>query len=120
MPMKNVKRLPKFREWMESIKDAKTLAIISANIRKLERGIGDIEPVGEGVSEVRIDHGPGYRLYFGELGGEVILLLSGGTKKRQQADIDEAKSIFKDLKKRAAANAAARSDGKAAAKTKEK
>jgi putative addiction module killer protein len=94
---------------MAGLKDAKTAAIIAANIEKLRRGLGDIEPVGEGVSEIRIDCGAGYRVYFGELAGQLIVLLVGGTKRRQQVDIDAAKSMFKELKKQATAKATVKS-----------
>lgn len=94
--MKNVKRTPRFHDWMAGLKNAKTAAIIAANIEKLRRGLGDIEPVGEGVSEIRINYGPGYRVYFGELAGQLIVLLVGGTKRRQQVDIDAANRCSKN------------------------
>ena len=81
---------------MAGLKNAKTAAIIAANIEKLRRGLGDIEPVGEGVSEIRINYGPGYRVYFGELAGQLIVLLVGGTKRRQQVDIDAANRCSKN------------------------
>ena len=62
--------------------------------------INSIKPVGEGVSERRIDYGPGYRLYFGKDGDLLVLLLNGGTKKRQQKDIEDAKRYWKDYKRR--------------------
>lgn len=62
--------------------------------------MGDIKPVGSGVSERRVDHGPGYRIYFGKDGDTLVLLLTGGTKKRQQKDIDQAKGFWLDYKKR--------------------
>lgn len=61
---------------------------------------GDVKPVGEGVSERRIDYGPGYRLYFGRDGETLVLLLNGGTKKRQHKDIEEAKQCWKEYKRR--------------------
>ncbi|WP_426170943.1 type II toxin-antitoxin system RelE/ParE family toxin [Pseudoduganella sp. R-34] len=115
--MKAIKSTQKYRDWMASIKDVKTAAIVASNVEKLERGLGDVAPVGEEVSEIRVDHGPGYRVYFGELAGQVIILLAGGTKKGQQADIDDAKTMFKELKKRAAANAAARPGAKSTSKS---
>lgn len=63
--------------------------------------LGDAKPVGEGVSERRIDFGPGYRVYFGQDGARlVVVLLAGGTKKRQQRDIDAAKTMWADYKHR--------------------
>lgn len=57
---------------------------------------GDVKPVGEGVSERRIDYGPGYRLYFGRDGERLVILLAGGTKRRQQRDIDRAKAAWRE------------------------
>ena len=60
--------------------------------------LGDVKPIGGGVSEARIDYGPGYRLYFVQRsGGEIVILLCGGTKKRQHADVARAKAMAKDL-----------------------
>ena len=63
---------------------------------------GDVEPVGEGVLELRIDWGPGYRVYFGRIGQVVVLLLCGGDKRTQQRDIKRAKDYFEDYKRRTA------------------
>lgn len=62
--------------------------------------LGDVKPVGEGVSERRINFGPGFRVYFGQDGDALVLLLNGGTKRRQQRDIDEAKRLWADYKRR--------------------
>ncbi len=59
--------------------------------------MGEVKPVGEGVREARIDYGPGYRLYFAERGGDLIILLCGGSKKTQQRDIKMAKMLNKEL-----------------------
>lgn len=93
-----------FAKWFEAL-DAKAAAKIVSTIDKISRGLlGDVEPVGGGVSERRIDFGPGYRVYFGsETDGrttKVVILLCGGTKKRQNADIAEAKKLWKDYKSR--------------------
>lgn len=70
-------------------------------IRRMELGnLADHKSLGEGVYERRIDFGPGYRVYFGKQGGQLIILLGGGTKKRQQADIARAKHLWKQYKKR--------------------
>ncbi|WP_375143857.1 type II toxin-antitoxin system RelE/ParE family toxin [Acuticoccus sp. MNP-M23] len=70
-------------------------------IARMEAGdFGDVKPVGEGVSERRINFGPGYRLYFGQEGQNLVLLLVGGTKRRQQADIGQAKALWDDYKQR--------------------
>ena len=61
-----------------------------------------MEPVGEGVLELRIDHGPGYRAYFARVGNAIVLLLCGGDKRTQRKDIERAKGYFEDYKKRTA------------------
>jgi putative addiction module killer protein len=93
-----------FAKWFEAL-DAKAAAKIVSAIDKMSRGLlGDVESVGGGVSERRIDFGPGYRVYFGsETDGrttKVVILLCGGSKKRQNADIAEAKKLWKDYKSR--------------------
>jgi putative addiction module killer protein len=73
-------------------------ARIDIRIRRLSLGnAGDVKPVGEGVSELRIDHGPGYRVYFMQRGGLVILLLAGGDKSTQDKDIRKAKDLANDF-----------------------
>lgn len=103
--MKTISRSEKFASWLSRLskKDRTTAAIVARHVERLRTGLGDIEAVGEGVSELRIHVGPGYRIYFGELGDVLIVVLAGGTKRRQQVDIDEAKSMFNDLKKKFAA-----------------
>ena len=76
---------------------------LEARIARVAVGnFGDTEPVGEGVLELRIDWGPGYRVYFARLGQVVVLLLCGGHKRTQQKDIDRAKAYFEDYKARTA------------------
>lgn len=108
--MKTISRSEKFADCLARLskKDRVTAAIVARRIERLRSGLGDIEPIGEGVSELRIHVGPGYRIYFGELGGVLIIVLAGRTKSRQQADIDEAKLMFVDFKKKFAAPQAAR------------
>jgi putative addiction module killer protein len=89
-----------FANWFDSL-DTKAALKIRTAIARMESGnMGDIKPVGSGVSERRIDHGPGYRIYFGKDGKALVLLLVGGTKKRQQKDIDRAKTLWSDYRKR--------------------
>ncbi|GLS22646.1 hypothetical protein GCM10007874_56660 [Labrys miyagiensis] len=87
-----------FSGWLAELRDKQAHSRILARIRRIELGnLGDVKPVGEGVSEARIDYGPGYRLYLVRRGEVVIVLLCGGTKKTQPADIAEAKKMAKEL-----------------------
>ncbi len=89
-----------FGAWFEGL-DARAAAKIRAAIARIETGnFGDVKPVGEGVSERRIDFGPGYRVYFGQDGQRLVILLVGGTKKRQQRDIEQARAYWQDYKHR--------------------
>lgn len=83
-----------FDVWMRRLRDAKARARIQARILRLSLGNpGDVKPVGKGVSEMRIDYGPGYRVYFLQHGAEIIVLLCGGDKSNQQNDIALAHDI---------------------------
>jgi len=89
-----------FAEWFEAL-DAQAAAKITTALNRLERGnTSNVKSVGSGVLELRIDFGPGYRVYFGWDGTEIVILLGGGTKKRQQRDIEDAQSCWRDYKKR--------------------
>jgi putative addiction module killer protein len=97
--MKNAIGTEGFSAWLYKLKDREAVAKIAVRIDRLRLGNpGDVKAVGEGVSEIRIDYGPGYRVYFAERGGVVILLLRGGTKKTQQQDIKEAKRLLQEWK----------------------
>jgi putative addiction module killer protein len=86
-----------FRKWMKKLKDAIAKAHINRRIDRLERGNpGDVEPIGEGCSEMRIDYGPGYRVYYKDTGREIIIILCGGDKSTQQNDINKAKRIARE------------------------
>lgn len=88
-----------FSRWRARLKDRQALARINARIRRLAEGNpGDVKPVRGGISEMRVDHGPGYRLYFMRRGPLVIVLLAGGDKRTQDADIERAIAIAKDWK----------------------
>ena len=100
--LKTVKKTKHFSDWLSDIKDAKTKAIIAQHIVRLENGLGDVKAVGGGVRELRIDVGPGWRVYFIEVEGYVIVLLVGGNKSTQAADIKKARQMVNDLKKSAA------------------
>ena len=96
--MIEVRKTAQFTKWFDSLKDRKGRARIQARIDKVEMGhFGDVEPVGEGVSELRIFYGPGYRVYFVQRNSVVVILLSGGDKDSQQADIAKAKEIAKQV-----------------------
>jgi putative addiction module killer protein len=86
-----------FKQWLFGLKDRAARARIHIRIKRIETGnLGDVKPVGEGISELRIDHGPGYRLYFMQREQRVIILLCGGDKSTQMRDIDRARIIAKD------------------------
>jgi putative addiction module killer protein len=92
--MYTVLRSDEFDKWLTKLKDAKGKARIVARIRSAELGnLGDVRPVGEGISEMRIHYGPGYRVYFAQRGRLVILLLVGGDKSSQKRDIKRAKAL---------------------------
>src|SRR2546426_12574550 len=92
-----------FVEWLEGLKDRQARTRIEARLARVAVGnLGDVEPVGEGVMELRIDWGPGYRVYFSRVGQTIILLLCAGDKRTQQKDIHRAKGYFEDYKARSA------------------
>lgn len=89
-----------FDHWLRSLRDAKAKARIIARIRSAELGnFGDSEPVGHGISEMRIHYGPGYRVYYKQQRNVVYLLLCGGDKSTQSKDIRQAKLIWAELEK---------------------
>jgi len=94
-------RLP-FQEWLDSLGDPVAFAAARKRMARLQRGLfGDCKPVGDGVFELRIDVGPGYRTYLARAGSQVILLLCGGDKRTQTEDIRRAKTYWKDYQARA-------------------
>ena len=83
-----------FRRWLNGLRDDRAVVSITRRLERVAIGnIGDFRPVGGGVSELRIDYGPGYRLYFIRRGAEVIVLLCGGDKGSQRRDIERAKRM---------------------------
>jgi putative addiction module killer protein len=81
-------------KWFKKLKDRRARAKIAIRIRRVSLGnLGDVKPVGEGISELRIDHGPGYRVYFTQRSNQLIILLAGGDKTTQTSDIKKAKKI---------------------------
>lgn len=94
-----------FQNWLESLRDRQARARIRKRLDRVEMGnLGDCKSVGEGVMELRIDYGAGYRIYFVQAGAVIILLLCGGDKGTQVQDIVEAKKYWKDFQKRQNAN----------------
>jgi putative addiction module killer protein len=89
----------RFEKWFGGLRDHRASARIRQRLARLEQGhAGDAKPVGDGISELRIDYGPGYRVYFMRRGPVVILLLCGGHKASQPRDIEEAKRIAQEWK----------------------
>ena len=89
-----------FKDWLETLRDRKARAIIRTRINRIRLGnLGDCKPVGEGVIELRIKFGAGYRVYFGQEGDSIIILLSGGDKSSQDKDIKQAKKYWKDYQR---------------------
>ena len=96
--MHSIKPLPEFTAWLDGLTDEPVRGIIAAHIKRLALGLmGDVEPVGGGVSELRIHIGAGWRVYFVQRGREVIVLLAGGSKRTQKADIKRAKALASRL-----------------------
>jgi putative addiction module killer protein len=97
-PMIEILQTEHYRKWFDKIKDRNTRARIDIRLRRLSLGNpGDIKSLGEGVSELRIDYGPGYRIYFTRKGNKVILLLAGGDKATQAGDIEKAKKLVHEI-----------------------
>ena len=89
-----------YEKWYDKLKDRKAKALIDIRLARLKNGnFGDVSPVGEGVSELRIHFGAGYRIYLIKDGDTIIILLSGGDKSTQQSDIVRAKQIAKEVMK---------------------
>ncbi len=95
--MLELKQTETFRKWRSRLKDERARALIASRLDRLAWGhAGDAEPVGDGVSELRIHHGPGYRVYFTRRGQQIVVLLCGGDKGSQQRDIGLAKRLATD------------------------
>jgi putative addiction module killer protein len=94
-----VRRTDVFAEWLDDLRDLRARARVQARIERLAIGNpGDVRPVGEGVSELRIDYGPGYRVYFVNRGKTLVILLAGGDKNTQASDIETALRLARSLK----------------------
>jgi putative addiction module killer protein len=94
-----VRKTEKFSRWLDKLRDLKGRAKILARIERLLLGNpGDVAPVGGGVSELKIDYGPGYRVYYMQFKDELLILIAGGNKKTQSRDIKSAIQIADELK----------------------
>ena len=96
--MITIKQTDEFARWLSGLRDNRAKQKIATRLQRLKFGnFGDVEPIGGGLSELRIHEGQGYRVYFRQNGQEIILLLCGGNKKTQQRDIRRAHEIMKEL-----------------------
>ena len=92
--MVSIKPLSQFTDWLDGLSDVTVRGVVVARIKRLESGLlGDVEPVGDGVSELRIHLGAGWRVYFTRRGTQLIVLLGGGSKRTQKRDIKRAKTL---------------------------
>jgi len=88
-----------FEDWLDDLNDKRAVARVLARLARVRQGgMGDCKSVGEGVSELRVDYGPGYRVYFGQKGGTLVVLLCGGDKRAQDRDIRLAKQYWQQYK----------------------
>jgi len=96
-----IEKTVEFDKWLRKLKDLRAKAKILFRIQRIENDghFGDCEPVGDGVLELKINYAKGYRIYFNEKDGKIIILLIGGDKSTQQKDIEKAKEILKKIKK---------------------
>ena len=96
--MLEVRETTVFSDWLAALRNAEARTRVQARILRLRHGnFGDVKPVGEGISELRIDFGPGYRLYCVQRGAQLVILLAGGSKKTQDKDIKTALTLAKNL-----------------------
>ena len=96
--MVEIRKTERFATWLDGLRDLRGRARILARVERLATGnVGDVKSVGEGVSELRIDCGPGYRVYFTKQGRMVVILLAGGDKRSQKRDIKAAIQLAQNL-----------------------
>jgi putative addiction module killer protein len=94
-----IRKTEAFERWFARLRDRMAIARIQSRIDRLQLGLsGDIRPLGKGVLELRIDYGPGYRIYFLQRGAEVVILLAGGDKRTQSRDIKKAREYARMLR----------------------
>ena len=93
--------LDHYQEWLDHLKDRTAKARITVRVNRLAAGAyGDCKPLSNGVWELRVDHGPGYRVYYAQAGKKLVLLLLGGDKRQQQTDIEKALRYWSEYQKR--------------------
>ena len=98
MHMIEIRKTEHFANWLDNLRDVQAKSRVLVRIERLATGnVGDVKPVGEGVSEMRINYGPGYRVYFVQRGSELIVLLAGGDKSSQSRDIKAAIRLAQNL-----------------------
>ncbi len=96
--MLEIRKTEIFAHWLNGLRDVRARARVQVRIERLAAGNpGDVQSVSEGVSEMRIDYGPGYRVYFKRIGREIVILLAGGDKRTQPADIKTALRLARNL-----------------------
>ena len=96
--MFEIRKTEVYARWLDGLRDIQARARVLVRIERLALGnAGDVRPVGKGVSEMRIDYGPGYRVYYTKLGREVVVLLAGGDKRTQATDIKTALRLARNL-----------------------
>ena len=96
--MIEVRQTDEFQRWLRNLRDERAVARIAARIRRLEQGNpGDAKSLGSGLLEMRIDYGPGYRVYYVRIGVVIVVLLCGGDKRTQQRDIKRAQALAAEL-----------------------
>ena len=97
--MKEIRETETYKKWFTALRDNRAKTRINIRVKRLaiDNNPGDAKPAGEGISEMRVDYGPGYRVYFKDTGKEIIILLCGGDKKTQDNDINKAKELWKNL-----------------------
>ncbi|MDE0718524.1 MAG: type II toxin-antitoxin system RelE/ParE family toxin [Rhodospirillaceae bacterium] len=96
--MFEVRKTEFYAKWLDSLRDERARARVLVRVERLAAGNpGDVRPVGEGVSELRIDYGPGYRVYFKKQGHMIVILLAGGDKRTQSRDIETALRLARNL-----------------------